>query len=278
MEFLMNPDRERMNLTLIMALLVNGRTVLEDFAWASGSERYAEALKEFGLSYELQGHQLVLDGKGFQYPVPTMLPIEFNEADNVLLWTLASKDEEQLYTFANEVDDAGIARVNAAKELLQKYFKIKVQQDEPAKFVFNFLRDELNVKKDSLGNVSYAMRNRLLLRALIRNEYLNFEEKSTVHDQWTKMLIYFGAAVKYEGRGIARPAGGGSGGVPGGGRLPGDLRFRRAEGSGGGDRADQPLRRPQPELRHAELRGRAGHELHPPGTRPGQAGLDQQRI
>ena len=44
MEFLMNPDRERMNLTLVMALLVNGRTVLEDFAWASGSERYAEAL------------------------------------------------------------------------------------------------------------------------------------------------------------------------------------------------------------------------------------------
>ena len=185
MEFLMNPDRERMNLTLVMALLVNGRTVLENFAWASGSE-----------------HQLVLNGKGFQYSIPTMLPFKFGEADNVMLWTLASKDDEQLYTFAAEVDDAGIARVNTAKETLQKYFKIKVQKDEPAKFVFNFLRDELNVKKDSLGNVSSVMRNRLLLRALIRNDYLNFEEKSTVHDQWTKMLIYFGAAVKYEGRGM----------------------------------------------------------------------------
>ena len=138
MEFLMNPDRERMNLTLVMALLVNGRTVLEDFAWASGSERYAEALKEFGLSYELQGHQLVLNGKGFQYPVPTMLPFKFNEADNVMLWTLASKDDEQLYTFAAEVDDAGIARVNTAKETLQKYFKIKVQKDEPAKLSLTF--------------------------------------------------------------------------------------------------------------------------------------------
>ena len=202
MEFLMNPDRERMNLTLVMALLVNGRTVLENFAWASGSEKYAEALKEFGLTYELQGHQLVLNGKGFQYSIPTMLPFKFGEADNVMLWTLASKDDEQLYTFAAEVNDAGIARVNTAKETLQKYFKIKVQKDEPAKFVFNFLRDELNVKKDSLGNVSSVMRNRLLLRALIRNDYLNFEEKSTVHDQWTKMLIYFGAAVKYEGRGM----------------------------------------------------------------------------
>ena len=45
MDFLLNPDRERMNLTLVMGLLVNGRTVLEDFAWASGSERFACALK-----------------------------------------------------------------------------------------------------------------------------------------------------------------------------------------------------------------------------------------
>ena len=51
MEFYLNPDRERMNLTLVMALLVNGRTVLEDFSWASGSERFALALKEFGLEY-----------------------------------------------------------------------------------------------------------------------------------------------------------------------------------------------------------------------------------
>ncbi|MCQ2063808.1 MAG: 3-phosphoshikimate 1-carboxyvinyltransferase [Fibrobacter sp.] len=202
MEFRLNPDRERMNLTLVMALLVNGRTVLEDFAWATGSERFAESLKEFGLEYAQQGHQLVLDGRGFQYALPSMLPMDFGEQENVLLWTLASKDSEQLYTFAAESDESGIAQVNAAKELLQKYFKVKIDTDEPAKFVFSFSTDELNVKKDSLGNVSPVMRNRLLLRALVRSEYLSFEEKSTVHDQWTKMLMYFGAAVKYEGRGM----------------------------------------------------------------------------
>lgn len=202
MEFLMNPDRERMNLTLVMALLVNGRTVLEDFAWASGSERFAEALKEYGLTYELQGRHLVLNGLGFQYRLPTMLVFSFEELENVLLWTLVSKDSEQLYTFADECDEGGIARVNAAKCLLQKYFKVVPETDEPAKFVFRFSKDELNVKKDSLGNVPYIMRNRLLLRALVRSEYLSFEEKSLVHDQWTKMLAYFGAAVKYEGRGM----------------------------------------------------------------------------
>ncbi len=200
MEFYLNPDRERMNLTLVMALLVNGRTVLEDFSWASGSECFAQALKEFGLEYSLQGHQLVLDGKGFQYALPSMLPFGFGERDDVLLWTLASKDSEQLYTVA--ADEADAALVAQTKQLLQKYFKINVQVDEPAKLVFTFCADEPNIKKDSLGNVSPVLRNRMLLRALVRSEYLSFEEKSTVHDQWTRMLMYFGVKMRYESRGM----------------------------------------------------------------------------
>lgn len=202
MEFLLNPDRERMQLTLVMALLVNGRTVLENFAWASGSENFASTLKEYGLSYGLQGHQLVFDGKGFQYGVPAMLPMNFDEAGNVLLWTLASKDSEQLYTFSAEADEQGVAQVSKAKETLQRYFKIKPVTDEPAKFVFSFSEDDPALKKDSLGNVPVIMRNRILLRNLIRSEYVSFEEKGTVHDQWTKMLMYFGVSMKYETRGM----------------------------------------------------------------------------
>lgn len=202
MEFLLNPDRERMELTLVMGLLVNGRTVLEDFSRSSGAERFAVALSEFGLVFERKGHQLVLDGRGFQYALPSMLPFDFSEQGNVLLWTLASKDPEQVYTFAAEPDRNGIERVVAAKDLLQKYFKVVPESDSPAKFIFRFAKDDPSLKKDSLGNVPYIMRNRLLLRALVRGEYLSFEERSTVHDQWTKMLMYFGVPLRYEGRGM----------------------------------------------------------------------------
>ncbi|MCF0221022.1 MAG: 3-phosphoshikimate 1-carboxyvinyltransferase [Fibrobacter sp.] len=202
MDFLLNPDRERMDLSLVMALLVNGRTVLEDFAWASDSKSFAEALKEFGLNYEIQGHQLVLTGLGFQYRLPSMLPMEFSESRNVMLWTLASKDVEQIYTFAADEDEAGIAKVDAAKSLLQSYFKVNTVSDEPAKFTFTFAPEDPAIKKDSLGNVAYIMRNRLLLRNLVNYGYISFEEKSTVHDQLTKMLMYFGVNLKYEGRGM----------------------------------------------------------------------------
>ena len=202
MEFVLNPDRERMELALVMALLVNGRTVFEDFSFAAGVEPFANALKEFGLEFEQQGHQLVLSGKGFQYSLPSLLPIGFNEARSVMLWTLASRDVEQVYTFAAENDEAGIAAVACAKELLQKYFKVVPTADEPAKFVFTFAPEDIGIKKDSLGNIPYVMRNRLLLRTLIRSEYLSFEEKGSVHDQWTKMSMYFGVALKYESRGM----------------------------------------------------------------------------
>lgn len=202
MEFVLNPDRERMELALTMALLVNGRTVFEDFTFAAGVEPFAEALKEFGLSYVQQGHQLVLEGKGFQYSLPDMLPMDLNETRSVMLWTLASKDVEQIYTFAAENDEAGVAKVALAKELLQKYFKVKPVADEPAKFTFTFAAEDPAIKKDSLGNISTVMRNRLLLRTLIRGEYLSFEEKGSVHDQWTKMLMYFGVSLKYESRGM----------------------------------------------------------------------------
>ena len=202
MDFVLNPDRERMELALVMALLVNGRTVFEDFSFAAGVEPFAEALKEFGLNYTQQGHQLVLEGKGFQYALPNMLPMDMGESRSVMLWTLASKDVEQIYTFAAENDEAGIARVERAKELLQKYFKVKPVADEPAKFTFTFAAEEPAVKKDSLGNIPTVMRNRLLLRTLIRGEYLSFEEKGSVHDQWTKMLMYFGVSLKYESRGM----------------------------------------------------------------------------
>ncbi len=202
MEFYLNPDRERTNLTLVMALLVNGRTVLEDFSWSAEGRSFANALEEFGLTLNLQGHEMVLTGKGFQYPVPSLLPINFGERDSILLWTLASRETEQVFTFAAENDEAGIAAVALAKERLQAYFKIHVESDSPADFKFRFDTAEPSLKKDSLGSVPYIMRNRLMTRALIRGEFISFEEKTVVRDQWTRMLQYFGVPLRYEGRGV----------------------------------------------------------------------------
>ena len=44
MEFVLNPDRERMELALVMALLVNGRTVFEDFSFVFICSIYKEYL------------------------------------------------------------------------------------------------------------------------------------------------------------------------------------------------------------------------------------------
>jgi hypothetical protein len=68
-----------------------------------------------------------------------------------MLWTLASKDVDQIYTFAAENDETGIAQVARAKELLQKYFKVKPVDDEPAKFTL-----PLRPKKWRLKRIRWA--------------------------------------------------------------------------------------------------------------------------
>ena len=202
MEFYLNPDRERTNLALVMGLLVNGRTMLQDFSWSAGGRDFAKALEEFGLSTNLQGHEMVLTGKGFQYPIPSLLPVNFGERDSVLLWTLASRDTEQVFTFATEEGEEGERVISSARELLQRHFKIVVEGEEPCKFQFRFAPENLPTKKDSLGSVPYVGRIRLMLRALIRGEFLSFEEKTVVRDQWTRMLQYFGVPLRSEGRGV----------------------------------------------------------------------------
>lgn len=197
-EFSLNPDRKRMELFLVIALLVKGRSILDNSDFAVGALDYAKALSEFGLNYEVQGHQLVFTGVGFGYKAPTILPINFCESKLIFLWTLASKDTEQIYTFAKSSLDNEVY----AQKLLQQYFKVNVVESSSQIFSFTFLENEPSIKKDSLGNVAYIMRNRLLLRALVRSEYLSFEERFSVCDQFTKMLIYFGVKSKYEIRGL----------------------------------------------------------------------------
>ena len=175
---------------------------LQDFSWSAGGREFAKALEEFGLSTNLQGHEMVLTGKGFQYPIPSLLPVNFGERDSVLLWTLASRGTEQVFTFATEEGEEGERVISSARELLLRHFKIVVEGEEPCKFQFRFAPENLPTKKDSLGSVPYVGRIRLMLRALIRGEFLSFEEKTVVRDQWTRMLQYFGVPLRYEGRGV----------------------------------------------------------------------------
>ena len=84
-EFVVNPDSEMMEQALVLSLLVKGRTVLEDFQWTPRGLAFAESLREFGLTYELKGHQLVLEGMGFQYKAPMLLPYRLEPHALILL-------------------------------------------------------------------------------------------------------------------------------------------------------------------------------------------------
>lgn len=199
-EFVVNPDSEMMEQALVLSLLVKGRTVLEDFQWTPRGLAFAESLREFGLSYELKGHQLVLEGMGFQYKAPMLLPYRLETHALILLWTLASSDTETIYTIAFEEGDSLASE--KTKKLIHQYFLAELEKETSDSIQFRFQEGTPKYKKNSQGDLPYLMRNRLLLSALIQGGDLSFEERSALRDQWTRMMVYFGADLKYESKGM----------------------------------------------------------------------------
>ena len=97
-EFVLNPDRELAEDVLVMGLLVNGRTTLDDFVFTERTRTLADLLREFGLVVEEKGTNTILSGVGFSYKVPPLLKIPESENAMALLLALASRDEDTLYT------------------------------------------------------------------------------------------------------------------------------------------------------------------------------------
>jgi 3-phosphoshikimate 1-carboxyvinyltransferase len=189
-EFLMNPDREMVEQALVMGLLVNGRTVLEDFVWTDRSLRFAKVLGEFGLRFEQKGHQLVLDGTGLQYKCPTFLSVSFEAHPLSLLLGLASRDTDIVYTVAGSTESLALAR-----KILTEYFCVKIESESSDSIVFQFLDKMPEPKLTPVGNVPYLFKNAILLNALVSGKNVVIEERQPIRDQWSELLLYFGVPM-----------------------------------------------------------------------------------
>lgn len=199
-EFVLNPDSEMLEQCLVLSLLVKGRTTIEDFSWTKNAKNLVQVLQDYGLSYTEKGSQLILEGMGFQYKIPPFLAYNLSEQALIFLWTLASKDFETLFSFSGPEED--LEFIKAATLLLKKYFVIQVHTEESLLFRFTFLESKPTLKKNTLGEVPFLLKNRLILGAILQKESLEFQEKISTKDSWTRMLIYFGANIVFENRGM----------------------------------------------------------------------------
>lgn len=194
MEWSVNADREMLEQSLVLALLVKGRTVIDDFKKTSELMRFADALREFGLESREVGNQLVLEGIGFMYKLPAILPSDFSLNAQVLIWALASKDRDSRFTmFANSCTDFA-DRI----ALLKKLTGAVIEEETENSVSFHFPERVPSLKKGSFGGFPYLPRNYALLSALVDGRELSLEEKLSVRDQLSSMLVYFGANMKFE--------------------------------------------------------------------------------
>lgn len=194
-EIVLNPDRELSESALVAGLLVTGRTTLENFSWTPRSRAFAEQLREFGLSVEDRGRNTVLTGVGFSYKVPVLLRLP--ESDNAmsLLFALASKDSETLYTVTGPEN-----RLGRAKDFLKKVFAAVLEESpqSDSSFSFHFAEGLPVLRETREGCIPYLAKNAVLLNALVTGKSVEFEEKSTVRSGFVEMLAYFGANIEVQ--------------------------------------------------------------------------------
>lgn len=201
MDFVVNPDRELSECVLVMGLLVNGRTTLDDFIFTERSRSFAEILKEFGLTWEEKGASTLLNGIGFSYKIPTLLKIPDSENAMALLLSLASKDDETLFTATGNAEV-----LEKAKHFLSQIFGAVIESENETEagktFTFHFVKVLPILKETREGYLPYLAKNAVLLNALVCGKNLECEERSPVRSGFVDMLSYFGVNIQVQTSGM----------------------------------------------------------------------------
>lgn len=191
-EFVLNPDRELAEDVLVMGLLVNGRTTLDDFVFTDRTRMLADLLSEFGLVVEEKGTSTILSGVGFSYKVPTLLKIPESENAMALLLALASRDEETLYTITGSD-----GMLQKARTFLADVFGAVIEREEQnasgGNLVVHFVKVLPVLKETREGCIPYLAKNAVLLNALVCGKNIECEERFPIRSEFVEMLAYFGA-------------------------------------------------------------------------------------
>lgn len=196
-EFVLNPDRELAEDVLVMGLLVNGRTTLDDFVFTERTRALADILLEFGLVVEEKGTTTLLSGVGFSYKVPPLLKIPESENAMALLLALASRDEETLYTVTGSE-----RMLQKAKAFLLDVFGAVIESDEQnasgRTLAVHFAKVLPVLKESKEGCIPYLAKNAVLLNALVCGKNIDCEERFPIRAEFVEMLAYFGANLQVQ--------------------------------------------------------------------------------
>lgn len=196
-EFVLNPDRELAEDVLVMGLLVNGRTTLDDFVFTERTRALADLLSEFGLGIEEKGSSTILSGVGFSYRVPALLKIPESENAMALLFALASRDEDTLYSVTGS--ESMLLKARAFLTNVLGAVIEKEEQSEAGRTLSVHFEKVLPVLKETKeGCIPYLAKNAVLLNALVCGKNLECEERFPIRSEFVEMLVYFGANLQVQ--------------------------------------------------------------------------------
>lgn len=197
-EMTVAPDREMAAQALVLALLVRGRTVLEDFVPIPATLQLAEALTRMGLAYEIREGSWYLEGQGFQYSTPDYWECPLDEYGTLQVLTLLAKDTQTAFSWKSPDS----AHQKMLRTLLNDYFRIEEMPSSDSLLQWRFQAATPAIRLSAGGDIPYRLRNRMLLGSLVNDCAWRCEEKVQIRDQFSRMMAYFGVPVVLEATGL----------------------------------------------------------------------------
>lgn len=189
-EWVPNPDREMLLLSMTLGALARGRTILEECAQTPASQEFALWLNANGIDCQFADLCWRIEGAGLGGTCNPLQELPQDPFGQFLALCILSRDQETLFDFGADAEQSNLAQV------LSQHFQGAWKDGR-----FAFKEPSFQWKLAPNGAVEYRTRIRLLLQALLHERTLVLEEKITVRDQISGLLNYFGAPITIESSG-----------------------------------------------------------------------------
>jgi len=186
-EYTCHPDREMVLYAMTLGALARGRTLIEDCAQTSEQIAYIQWLGANQIPCTRKDKTWDIEGAGLTGSFSPLQTLPTGEWAQFLALCMLSRDHETLFDFGAEAESSPLAII------LKHEF---TGQWDSGRWIFG--EPSLQWKLSPAGEVPHRQRVRILLQALLHERTVAFEEKSTVRDQLSGMLAYFGAPITVE--------------------------------------------------------------------------------
>lgn len=189
-EWIPNPDREMLLFAMTLGALARGRTIIEECVQTPAATEFSNWLSANSIECKFAESSWQIEGAGLGGPLSPVQEVPRSDMGQFLALCILSRDQETLFDFGADAESSSLGN------MLTTHFQGSWNNGR-----YTFREPSFQWKLSPTGAIEHLLRIRILLQALMHERTVEFEERTTIRDQLSGMLGFFGAPITVETNG-----------------------------------------------------------------------------